>query len=154
MPQKESASPASEKKEKRSRGRPKDSGFHPSPEQRGAVEAMVGFGIPYDEICKLVSNPDTGQSICKNTLLKHFRNELDRGRTSVKTKVINALYQNAVQNMNVTAQIFFLKTQCGWKEPEDEELPPPTENDQTTVLQAARRIAFTLALGSNITKKK
>lgn len=163
MPQKESASPALEKngrrkaepKPKRGPGRPKDSGFHPTPEQRGAVEAMVGFGIPYDEIIKMISNPQTGENICKNTLLKHFRPELDRGRVSVKTKVMGALYNQAVNQGNVTAQIFFLKTQCGWREPDaEEDAPPPAENESQTALESARRIAFTLALGSNIAKKK
>lgn len=163
MPKNKSASTESPESEPKKGGRPKDSGFKPSPEQRGMVEAMTGFGITYDDQCKLITNPATGRPICKHTLIKAFQLEHERGRTSVAVKVIGGLYKNATtptENMpggNVTAQIFWTKTQLGWKEAKPEDETPPPADDLTGdefALEAARRIAFTLRLGSNIAKKK
>ena len=148
--------PKREPKPKGKPGRPPDSGFQPTPEQRGAVEAMTGFGITMDEMCLLITNPQTGNPICKHTLIKYFRQELDRGKVSVKAKIVRSLYTNAVEHNNVTAQIFWLKTQCGWKEEKEEELPPPAEdldNDDKR-LEAARRVAFMLTNATKTISKK
>jgi hypothetical protein len=37
--------------------------FNPTAEQRGNVEAMIGYGIPEAEICNLIKNPATGKPI-------------------------------------------------------------------------------------------
>jgi len=37
--------------------------FNPTAEQRGNVEAMIGYGIPETEICLLIKNPATGKPI-------------------------------------------------------------------------------------------
>jgi hypothetical protein len=47
---------------------------------------------------------------------KHFRDELDCARARANASVAGFLYANA-QAGNSVAQIFWLKTQAGWKEP-------------------------------------
>jgi hypothetical protein len=42
--------------------------FTPSSEQRGNVEAMIGYGITAAEICRLIKNPETGKAIDQKTL--------------------------------------------------------------------------------------
>lgn len=126
------------------------------------VEAMTGFGITYDDQCQLIINPATGRPICKHTLIKVFQMEHLRGRTTTKLKVMSGLFKNATIGTetnpggNVTAQIFYLKTQCGWKEEKEEEAPPPIEDlsGETKQIEAARRIAFTLAKGALLVNKK
>lgn len=89
--------------------------FEPTDEQRKQVEAMKGFGIPEDDIAKLIANPNTGEAICRNTLRKHFRRELDVGEAKANSKVAESLYKQALEG-NTTASIWWTKTRMGWKE--------------------------------------
>jgi hypothetical protein len=61
--------------------------FSPTAEQRSAVEAMTGFGIPQAEICRLIKNPQTGKAIDEKTLRKHFESEIGVGLVKVKSAV-------------------------------------------------------------------
>mgnify|MGYP001342903423 FL=1 len=65
--------------------------FNPTDEQRQMVEAMCGYGIPVDEIAKVVVNPNTGASVCKQTMYNHFKGELETGMTKANAKVAEAL---------------------------------------------------------------
>ena len=51
------------------------------------MEALVGYGIRYTEICRLVLNPRSGRPIDSKTLMKAFRSELDAGATKANAKV-------------------------------------------------------------------
>jgi hypothetical protein len=55
--------------------------FAPTVDQRGNVEAMTGFGISQEEICRLIKNPETGKPIDKKTLELHFADEIETGQT-------------------------------------------------------------------------
>jgi len=90
--------------------------FEPTRQQRDLVEALVGYGIPYAEICRLVLNPRTAKPIDTKTLMKAFRNELDVGATKANAKVAESLFKQATSG-NVTAQIWWTKCRMGWKEP-------------------------------------
>ena len=80
----------------------------PDPAQRRQVEAMAAYGIPEEDIARVVS-------IDPKTLRKHYRDELDLGETKANAQVAGFLF-NAARNGNVTAQIFWLKTRASWKE--------------------------------------
>ena len=77
----------------------------------------------------------TSENIAKHfeidptTLRKHYRHELDTGKTSVDAIVIDKLIQ-AIEDGNVTSIIFYLKTRLGWKESSSditiENTPMPT----------------------------
>lgn len=50
-----------------------------------------------------------------NTLKRYCKEELACGKSEIDGKVMGALVKNALQG-NVVAQIFYLKTRCGWRE--------------------------------------
>jgi hypothetical protein len=80
----------------------------PDPSQRRQVEAMAAYGIPADDISRVVG-------VDAKTLRKHYREELDLGETKANAQVAGFLF-NAAKNGNVTAQIFWLKTRARWRE--------------------------------------
>lgn len=89
--------------------------FEPTYEQRKTVEAMVGYGIPQDSICQIITKSD-GTPISKPTLEKHFRAEIDQGAVKANAKIAESLFKQAVGG-NVTAGIWWTKARMGWKEP-------------------------------------
>jgi hypothetical protein len=98
--------------------RPSRTGYHPfapTKEQRDQVEAMAGYGIPHEDICRLVINPRTGCPIDDKTLRRHFRYELDTGYVKANAKVVQSLYAQATGG-NVTAAIWWTKARMGWAE--------------------------------------
>lgn len=82
--------------------------FEPTDEQRYSVELMASIGIPQEQIASSLE-------ISLPTLHKYFRDELDNGKPRTITKVADSLYRQAIAG-NITAAIFYLKTQGGWKE--------------------------------------
>lgn len=126
------------------------------------MEIGCGLGIPEEELAGVIINPKSKQPISPVTLRKHFRDELDRGLTRTKMRVGAALVRTALgveptqhhegYPGNVTAQIFYLKTRAGWKEPQTPPLIPgddipqpeaPIEEERSR-LERARRIAFAM----------
>ncbi len=81
---------------------------YPTPESRKLVETMTGYGIKMDDIAPIIG-------IERECLAKHYKDELGLGRTKANAKVIESLYNNAI-NGNVAAQIWWSKARCGWKE--------------------------------------
>ena len=55
--------------------------FRATDEQRRTVRAMAGYGIPQDEIARVVINPATGRPITRKTLARHFGDEIATGAT-------------------------------------------------------------------------
>jgi hypothetical protein len=106
--------------------------FEPTEEQRRQVEAFAAYGIPQEDMCKLIPNPRTGKPIDLKTLHKHFRVELDTGMIRANAKVAESLFRQAVgapaqydatgkliraeQTPVVSAGIFWAKARMGWKE--------------------------------------
>ena len=79
------------------------------------VESMAGYGIPHDDIGKVVG-------ITRVTLAKHYRKELDTGHIQANSMVAASLYKMATGDAdkkiapNVTAAIWWTKTRMGWSE--------------------------------------
>ena len=93
------------------KGRP---AFTPTDEQRRMVEAMTGYGIPQDDIARVVGIDD-------ETLRKHFREELDTGIAKANTRVAEFLFEQATGQRgegggSVAAAIFWMKSRARWKE--------------------------------------
>lgn len=86
--------------------------YQPTPEHARQVETMTGFGIRQHDIA-------TALELTARTMRKYYKRELDTGAIKANARVAQALYKNAVQNENVTAQIWWTKTRMGWKEPRD-----------------------------------
>ena len=124
-----------------------DCAFKATDDQRKLVKTLVGYGIPQTELVSLVINPHTGKPISHVTLREHFRLEIDSGTVEATAKVAGALFKNATENENVSAQIFWLKTRARWKPAEEEQAPkkPTVSNEDLLVL--ARKIAVVLYMG-------
>jgi predicted transcriptional regulator len=90
---------------RRPNGRPNHA---PTPEQRQLCELAAVIGTTHHDIAQLLG-------ITTKTLLKHYRKELDLGKTRANVKVGGALYNAAVKG-NTSAQIFWMKAQAGWRE--------------------------------------
>ena len=89
-------------------GRPK---HEPTDEIRKKVAALVGFGIPMEQIAPLVD-------LSMSTINKYYRTEIDVGTAQANAKIAQSLYTKALGDSHgsVTAAIFWLKTRAGWKE--------------------------------------
>lgn len=79
-------------------------------EERKMVESLVGYGVPQSDIAALLRD-----GIDLKTLRKHFRYELNTGKAKANAKIAQSLFQQAT-NGNITALIFWAKTQMGWRE--------------------------------------
>ena len=80
--------------------------FQPFESRRGR-DTVIGLRFPFN-------------AAIAATLKEHFGNELEIARTRIDAQVTRALVRNAIGGPNnpgnVTAQIFYLKTQRGWSE--------------------------------------
>jgi hypothetical protein len=77
-------------------------------ESRKLVRTLSAVGITYEDIASKLD-------ISSDTLVKHYRTELDDGRIDANAAIAQSLYQSA-KNGNTTAQMFWLKTRGKWKE--------------------------------------
>jgi hypothetical protein len=84
-------------------------------EKREKVRYLAGLGVPQDDIAKIIG-------CVAKTLRTHFRDELDRGVAEAKATIAGYLLV-AAKAGNVTAQIFYLKTQGHWREGTAPSLP-------------------------------
>lgn len=107
---------------------------------------MAGIGVPQDRIAAALG-------IDTDTMRKHFRIELTDGRTRTLTKVADSLVRQALAG-NVTAAIFYLKTQGRWREaPQEHEHAGPgggpieVANIQMTDAERAERVTRLLERG-------
>lgn len=92
--------------------------FQPTDADRRLVASLAGFGAPHEYIASQVINPQTGKPLTAKTLRAHFRAELDTAKDKTNALVAQALFKQATGTGKgaVTAAIFWLKTQAGWKE--------------------------------------
>jgi hypothetical protein len=101
--------------------------FVPTPEQRRQVKILVGLGIPQEEICLLVINPQTGKPLDQKSLRKHFKREIAIGATELHARVSHFIVASilgmappagtvAIDNQHVRGSlaIFFARTRMGW----------------------------------------
>ena len=84
--------------------------FKPTDDERKMVEQMTAVGIPQESQCLVIRD-----GIDDKTLRKHFRRELDTAKTKANAKVGGMLF-NKIMNGDMTAAIFWAKTQMNWKE--------------------------------------
>src|SRR5690606_32734282 len=69
-----------------------------------------GAGVPLKSIATLVRD-----GIDDKTLTKYFRRELDLGRARANATIGKTLFNQAVSG-NISAAIFWAKSQMGWSE--------------------------------------
>ena len=88
-------------------GRPS---FVPTDVDRKQVEAMAGYGVPFEQIAALIRG---GISI--DTLRSHFSSELISGKAKANAQVGKGVFQKAMSG-DTTAMIWWTKTQMRWAE--------------------------------------
>lgn len=84
-------------------------------EMRAQIERLAGIGCTWDEITYIIAGPSVA------TLQRHCTEDFQRGRNLAKATVKQGLW-SLIQAGDRTAIMFFLKTQCGWRETNRTEL--------------------------------
>ena len=101
----------------------------PTPEQRNIVKTLTGLGIPQTEICRLVTNPQTGKPLDPKSLRKHFALEIRTGAVELKFLVGRFIFATilglpsppgttaiADERARARLAILFAKTRIGRRE--------------------------------------
>jgi len=83
-------------------------------ENRRLVKMLAAVGARVDDI-------GTKLGISHDTVLNHYRQELEEGRIDANAQVAQTLFQQA-KSGNTAAMIFWMKTRAGWKEKTTHEL--------------------------------
>lgn len=86
----------------------------PNYDTRELVKKYAERGTRHDDIARLIGVSDV-------TLRKYYRTELDTALIIATQIVADTLFSVATQDRNVTALIFWLKTQARWREVQAEE---------------------------------
>lgn len=83
----------------------------PDERSRRTVESMTGFGIPAEDIARVIG-------ISRDTLDRKYRLELDTGTVKANTQVAQHLFKIATGTGPgaTAAAIFWLKARAGWSE--------------------------------------
>lgn len=89
------------------RGQP---AHRPTDETRKTAETLSGLGLPQSQIAILI-----GKGIDVKTLTKHYATELEAGKAKANSQVTKNLFQKCMSG-DTTAQIWWTKTQLGWKD--------------------------------------
>jgi hypothetical protein len=91
--------------------------WEPTDKELRSIEKLVAVGLPVEMICDLLG-------ITPRTWYTHVARDpefslvVKRAKATAITNVASTLYQKATDpnNPNVTAAIFYLKTQAGWRD--------------------------------------
>jgi hypothetical protein len=92
-------------------GRP---AHEPTEKDRSTVKAMSAYGIPQEQIARVIG-------IHRETLAIHYRDELDLGVIEANAKIAETLFRQATKEGNTTALIWWSKARMGWKERQEME---------------------------------
>ena len=112
-------------------GRPS---FRPSETDRRFVSRMSAVGMSQDEISAIIG-------IDRNTLVKHFRDDIDGGRLQANAVVSGALFRHATgptTGAAVRAAEIWLRARAGWVYAETDEEKKRKGEGQTFVLKVER----------------
>ena len=85
--------------------------FEPTDAERRQVEAMSGYGVPFEQIAALIRD-----GIHVDTLRDKFATELVNGKAKANAQIGKGVFQKAMAG-DTTAMIWWTKCQMGWKEP-------------------------------------
>lgn len=106
----------------------------PTNKTRAEVMALTSFGVQQMEVAVYLGISD-------RTLRKHYRRELDTAVTKANAQVARSLFKNAVENDNVSAQIFWLKTRAGFREQKEDDAPKQDQAITINLVDAKRENA-------------
>ena len=97
--------------EKTGRGRPP---HLPNADTRNKVYTLAVVGTRHEDIATVLG-------ISHDTLVKYYKEELDKGRIEANASVAETLFKQAKEG-NTTAMIFWLKSRAKWKESTQHEI--------------------------------
>jgi len=97
--------------EETGRGRPP---HLPTETTRNKVYILSTVGTRHEDIATVLS-------ISHDTLVKYYKEELDKGRIEANASVAETLFKQAKEG-NTTAMIFWLKSRAKWKETSQHEI--------------------------------
>jgi hypothetical protein len=86
----------------------------PTDDTRKLVRSLSAVGIKYVDIAGKLDISD-------DTLVKHYKKDLENGRIDANASIGQTLFQQA-KDGNTAAAIFWLKTRAQWKETQVNEL--------------------------------
>ena len=81
----------------------------PTDKTRQQVEFLSAIGNKLADVARVIGVSD-------KTLTKYYSKEIECGKVNKNAQMAGALYKAGLKG-NVTAMIFWLKTQAGWSEP-------------------------------------
>jgi len=94
--------------------------------QKKQVEALAGYGMSDKDIANVVG-------LSESTLQRHCREPLEQGRAKAKSQVSQTAFQMAVSGKQPAMTMFWLKTQCRWREVHEPD-PSAQDNSQPKVV--------------------
>ena len=97
--------------DKTGRGRPP---HLPTADTRIKVYTLSTVGTRHEDIASVLN-------ISHDTLVKYYKEELDKGRIEANASVAETLFKQAKEG-NTTAMIFWLKSRAKWKETSQHEI--------------------------------
>lgn len=113
-------------------GRPS---FKPREEDRRFVTRMSAVGMSHEEIATVIG-------INRDTLTKHFREEIDGGRLEANAAVAGAMFRHATSRVTTGAAVraaeIWLRTRAGWVDALPKRDPDDEKKGQTFVLRVER----------------
>lgn len=86
----------------------------PTDKTRAEVAALTSFGNTQEEIATYIG-------ISVDTLDRHYRDELDNSVVRANAKVAGKLFKKCVEQEDLTAIMFWLKTRARWREKDPED---------------------------------
>jgi hypothetical protein len=86
----------------------------PNADTRNKVYTLSTVGTRHEDIASVLS-------ISHDTLVKYYKEELDKGRIEANASVAETLFKQAKEG-NTTAMIFWLKSRARWKESTQHEI--------------------------------
>ena len=86
----------------------------PNGDTRNKVYTLSTVGTRHEDIASVLS-------ISHDTLVKYYKEELDKGRIEANASVAETLFKQAKEG-NTTAMIFWLKSRAKWKETSQHEI--------------------------------
>ena len=86
----------------------------PNADTRNKVYTLSTVGTRHEDIASVLN-------ISHDTLVKYYKEELDKGRIEANASVAETLFKQAKEG-NTTAMIFWLKSRAKWKETSQHEI--------------------------------
>lgn len=94
-------------------------------EVRDNVKKLAGLGVKQQDIAEFLG-------ISKRTIARKYQTEFNAGKIKAHTQVKKALFEMAVSKKCVAATLFYLKTQCGFRETDRHDKIPDDEQQTTS----------------------